>query len=73
MNKNNNLKTLHEIEFEYEERIIVESDDLKDLAKQHIQSTQLSKDNTTNIADHIIADRKIEWIKYFFNIKEEQQ
>lgn len=66
----NNLKTLKDIEFEYEARVIVESDDLRKLAKQQIQAIQLAKDKTTNIADMIIADRKIEWIKYFFNLKE---
>ena len=82
MNKNNKLKTLEDIWKETEtlnttytptEIHDIRRNDfyrIRKLAKQHIQAIQLTKDKTTNIADIIIADRKIEWIKYFFNLKE---
>lgn len=73
----NNLKTLKDIDIQVCRR---EGDDclcvpdfkieLREHAKQWIISFQLTKDKTTNIADSIIADRKIELFKEFFNLKE---
>ena len=69
------MKTLKEIEFEEQAHLIVESDDLRDLAKEEIKKLEKERadvyEEIGSSMEGYGIECEINWIKHFFNLEEE--